>query len=93
MPTTVGEDQLKLWHARCGHLGTTNLLLLPGVATGLPRLPSGAKISDCTGCALGKATTAPFPTGGGTRTKEGKLDLVHLDVFGPFPVASLGGAF
>lgn len=56
----------------------------------LPELKS-VDLSMCDSCIMGKQKKVSFLKSGRT-LKTGKLDLVHTDVWGPSPVASLGGS-
>ena len=85
----------ELWHRRFGHLGYENLAKL--VAN---EMVTGVKVSAeafrarsetvCEPCVLGKSARKPFPTSH-TRTTE-RMELIHMDVCGPLPVYSIGGA-
>jgi len=44
----------------------------------------------CDACVVSKMCRKPFPSS--TKTTRAQLELVHTDVCGPMPVASLGGA-
>ena len=44
----------------------------------------------CESCIMGKQKKLSFLTGS-RKLKATKLDLVHIDLWGPSPVASLGG--
>ena len=56
----------------------------------LPELKS-VKHNYSESCTLGKQRKVSFSKGG-RKPKAAKLELVHTDVWGPAPVASLGGS-
>ena len=69
--------------------------LVKGVGPGGPsafRAPSPnlARTSVCEPCIMGKRTRLPFPNTESVSTEP--LELVHMDVCGPMPVASKGGS-
>ena len=84
----------ELWHRRFGHLGYDNLerLVREDLVKGI-NLPAGsfkdAKTATCEPCIMAKHHKAPFPTS--ERETSKALDLIHMDLCGPMPVASLGG--
>ena len=78
-----------LWNRRLGHMSEKGMkmLLLKGK---LPEL----KFIDfdmCESCILGKQKNVSFLKTSRTPKVE-KLELVHTDLWGPSPVASLGGS-
>lgn len=87
--TTVAESTSDLWHCRLGHMSQKGMkeLLSRGK---LPELKS-VDLGMCESCIMGKQKKVSFLKGGRTLRPE-KLDLVHTDVWGPSPVASLGGS-
>jgi len=76
-----------LWHRRMGHPSLHMLKLTKSAVSGITSLPP-----DCTCCMCieGKMTRKPFPNGGSTRA-EGKLDLIHTDLYGPVTPTSWSG--
>ncbi|KAF8720239.1 GAG-pre-integrase domain, partial [Rhizoctonia solani] len=72
-----------LWHRRFGHLGSANLSKLASgsLVKGLPT--SLACITECNECALAKACRSLFPPS--DSIAAALLELVHLDLCGPFP--------
>jgi hypothetical protein len=88
-------ETAELWHRRFGHLGYDNMHRLAerGLVEGIDVDPAdflAAKVELCEPCVLAKQAKQPFPDSDFTATR--KLELVHMDVLGPLPVASLGGA-
>lgn len=84
----------QLWHRRYAHLGYNNLSKLPNLVTGMTTTAdefqtAGTK-ATCDACALGKQHRQPFPTS--TSVTHDPLELMHTDLCGPMPVASLGGS-
>ena len=48
------------------------------------------KTSVCEPCIIGKQTREPFPKESDSKGSTEPLELVHMDVCGPMPVASKG---
>jgi hypothetical protein len=79
-----------LWHLRLGHMSEKGMKVL--LSNGkLPELKS-VESAMCEGCILGKQKRVSFVKLG-RAPKPGKLELVHTDLWGPSPVASLGGSW
>ncbi|GMI99394.1 hypothetical protein HRI_003608700 [Hibiscus trionum] len=74
---------LELWHARLGHPSSQRMKFF---ATLDSTIPSGS-LYDCEVCHLAKQKRLPFPIS--TTSVENVFDLVHMDIWGPFPVKSL----
>ncbi|KAL6333534.1 hypothetical protein AAG906_028719 [Vitis piasezkii] len=78
-----------LWHRRLGHMSEKWMKMLLSKGK-LPELKS-IDFDMCESCILGKQKNVSFlKTGRTPKTK--KLELVHIDLWGPSPVASLGGS-
>ena len=88
-------ETAELWHRRMGHAGYENLAkmvqgdLVKGVGV-TPSAFRALKTSVCEPCIMGKQTRLPFPESESVSTEP--LELVHMDVCGPMPVASKGGS-
>ncbi|GIL46498.1 hypothetical protein Vafri_3388 [Volvox africanus] len=85
-----------LWHRRLGHLGYSSLecMCRENMVTGMEldhASLEAARLWICEPCVYAKQTRGPFPSTGHKATKP--LDLIHLDVCGPIPETSLGGAW
>ncbi|RVW77419.1 Retrovirus-related Pol polyprotein from transposon TNT 1-94 [Vitis vinifera] len=78
-----------LWHRRLGHMSEKGMKMLLSKGK-LPELKS-IDFDMCESCILGKQKKASFLKTGRTPKAE-KLELVHTDLWGPSPVASLGGS-
>ena len=79
-----------IWHRRLGHLNRYSLdQLVKGMAIGVRQ--GTDKTSPCEACVKGKHSRKPFKSTGARRTKD-PLELIHSDVCGPMPTASIGGA-
>ena len=76
---------LALWHARLGHASSSRVQQL--TSRGLLGLVSTENF-DCVSCQLGKQPTLPFNSSESISTDI--FDLIHSDVWGPFPVSSIG---
>ncbi len=94
LPTTAfstfpsAELTPDLWHRRLGHAGkdiTRVVLTKPGYATGVSFVGDFSD-SKCIPCIIGKAPQAPYLNPSSRPTKL--LELVHVDIMGPFPVPS-----
>nr|POF25368.1 retrovirus-related pol polyprotein from transposon tnt 1-94 [Quercus suber] len=87
---TVAEVSIdiSLWHRRLGHMSEKGMKMLLSKGK-LPELKS-IDFDICESCILGKQKKVSFLKTGRTPKAE-KLELVHTDLWGPSPVASLGG--
>ncbi|RVX23720.1 Retrovirus-related Pol polyprotein from transposon TNT 1-94 [Vitis vinifera] len=78
---------LALWHSCLGHTPSSRVQQL--VSRGL--LGSVSKDNfDCTSCQLGKQPALPFNNS--ESISNSIFELIHSDVWGPSPVASIGGS-
>ena len=77
-----------LWHCRLGHMSEKGMKMLLSKEK-LPKLKS-IDFDMCESCILGKQKNVSFLKIGRTLKVE-KLELVHTDLWGSSPVASLGG--
>ncbi len=86
------KETPELWHRRLGHLGADSLLQLvkDNMVTGISIKAADITLPFCEPCILGKQTRLPFSES--TTKTERPLELVHMDVCGPFQVPSLGGS-
>ena len=78
-----------LWHCRLGHMSEKGIKMLLSKGK-LPKLKS-IDFDTCESYILGKQKNVSFLKNGRTPKAE-KLELVHTDLWGPSPVASLGGS-
>nr|GEX20831.1 retrovirus-related Pol polyprotein from transposon TNT 1-94 [Tanacetum cinerariifolium] len=85
------SSQAWLWHHRLSHLNfdTINLFSKNDIVVGLPKLKF-VKDHLCSSCELGKAKRKSFHTKITPRSKR-RLELLHMDLFGPMRVASING--
>ena len=85
----AGNDDASLWHNRLDHMSQK----------GMKELLSKKKLSElknvhfdmCESCIMGKQKKLSFFTGG-KKLRATKFDMVHIDSWGPYRVASLGGS-
>ena len=78
---------LALWHSRLGQAPSSCVQLL--ASKGL--LGSMSKDNfDCTSCQLGKQPALPFNNS--ESISNSNFELIHSDIWGPSPVASIGGS-
>ena len=85
------SSKAALWHKRLGHYhfqGMTRMMQY-GVVKGLPNI--SIRNFPCSSCILGKQSRKSIPKIKSIVTTS-PLEVVHLDVVGPFRVRSLGGA-
>nr|GEZ84397.1 retrovirus-related Pol polyprotein from transposon TNT 1-94 [Tanacetum cinerariifolium] len=85
------SSQAWLWHRRLSHLNfdTINLLSKNDIVVGLPKLKF-VKYHLCSFCELGKAKRKSFLTKI-TPISKRRLQLLHMDLYGPMWVASING--
>lgn len=86
--TSRGEDTT-LWHHRLGHMSEKGMQILHS-----RNLLPGLKHVDlkfCENCVYGKQKRVRFLRVGKEKKSE-KLELLHIDVWGPPQVSSLGGS-
>ncbi|CAN1244383.1 Retrovirus-related Pol polyprotein from transposon TNT 1-94 [Linum perenne] len=82
-----------IWHRRLGHASLSRIAKLArlGLARGLPKLRE-TKEFVCRACSLGKQTKTSFKSKTCSSSSL-PLQLLHLDLFGPSNVMSLGGKY
>ncbi|CAN1215725.1 Retrovirus-related Pol polyprotein from transposon TNT 1-94, partial [Linum perenne] len=90
---SVKEDNQFLWHMKLGHISTSVLSKLSrkNLVRGLPKIES-KKEFFCDACVKGKHTRSTFkskPVISSSRI----LELIHVDLFGPANVMTMGGKF
>ena len=78
----------ELWHARLGHAGGEIARRLHSSAAGVTMSPGEAY--TCEACIVGKHPRQPHPSSESPRASN-FLELVHFDMFGPFPVETPHG--
>lgn len=91
MAATREEETLKKWHRRLGHRSPATIKLMKekGVVHGLEGAMEGQE--ECRECVLGKMHRPPFKHKQGIRAHR-ILKLLHIDLCGPMPEESIGGA-
>lgn len=87
--------RVQLWHRRFGHLGSSNLALLPSLVDGMTVTASDVQaaahtMSSCDPCLQSKQHRQQFPISSSSATRP--LELLHTDIMGPFPTPSIGGS-
>ena len=82
------EDYTILWHRRLGHVSEWGMQEL--TKQGLLDKSKMDKLEFCEHCMLGKSTGVNF--GKGERRTKGTLNYVHLELWEPIRVETLGGA-
>ena len=86
---TDASINTSLWHRKLGHMSEKWIKMLLSKGK-LPELKS-FDFDMCESCILGKKKKVSFLKTDRTPKAE-KLELVHTDLWGPSPVASLGGS-
>ncbi|GFU49239.1 retrovirus-related Pol polyprotein from transposon TNT 1-94 [Trichonephila clavipes] len=84
------SGNIVLWHSRFCHMNIDYLVQISKVSAvnGLPKFKN--EELDCESCKLAKTKRGSFKPIGRISTRP--LQLVHMDVCGPLPVVSCGGA-
>ena len=79
-----------LWHRHLSHLGmdAVRALLTKAMVTGAECSGSFDRV-HCVACLIGKAPQQPYAHNGNRALGIG--DLLHMDICGPYPVATLSG--
>ncbi|KAJ9554117.1 hypothetical protein OSB04_018162 [Centaurea solstitialis] len=87
----ASTDTNWLWHKRLSHLNfkTLNQLCINNLVVGLPDFRY-TKVSLCSACEKGKQTRASFKSKQ-ISSISSPLQLLHMDLFGPVNVQSIGG--
>ena len=87
------ENEAELWHRRLGHLSPRSIRTLEslGLVRGLPS-QLGNTPNSCETCIKSKQVKSVFNKKKEISTKK-PLELLHMDLFGPNRVASLGGKY
>ena len=87
------ENDAELWHRRLGHLSLQNIKSLGslGLVRGLPS-KLGDATNICETCIKSKQVKSSFDKKKEISTRK-PLELLHMDLFGPNRVASLGGKY
>ncbi|KAL4311013.1 hypothetical protein GQ457_01G012580 [Hibiscus cannabinus] len=78
---------LDIWHLRLGHPSKQSMKFFTFLNKAIPATFN----SECDTCHLAKHKRLPFPIS--LSVSEYVFDLLHMDVWGPFPVESLYGHF
>ncbi|KAI3818972.1 hypothetical protein L1987_12794 [Smallanthus sonchifolius] len=86
----ASEDESFLWHKRLGHVNfkTMNRLVRGNLVTGLP-LKDFTPMEHCISCSKGKQHKSSHKPKS-TNSIDSPLQLLHMDLFGPVSVMSLG---
>lgn len=89
----VRNDEVTLWHRRMGHLHfeTLDAMSKNGLVTGIPVFAAGSR-DDCDHCLEGKQSRLPFRALPSEGIRRAPLELLHIDLCGPFSAPSFGGS-
>nr|GEV53942.1 hypothetical protein [Tanacetum cinerariifolium] len=87
----ASPTQAWLWHQRLSHLNFDyiNMLSKKDIVIGLPKLKY-IKDQLCSSCELSKVKRSSF-TSKVVPSSKGRLNLLHMDLYGPMRVASING--
>ncbi|GKA67826.1 retrovirus-related pol polyprotein from transposon TNT 1-94 [Tanacetum coccineum] len=87
----ASPTQAWLWHRRLSHLNFDyiNLLSKKDVVIGLPKLKY-VKDQLCSSCEVSKAKRSSFKSKT-VPSSKGRLNLLHMDLFGPMRIESING--
>ncbi|KAK8935338.1 hypothetical protein KSP39_PZI014000 [Platanthera zijinensis] len=79
----------QLWHNRLGHISpsTMSYVIKEQLVDGIPDIT--ISLHNCSSCVEAKSHRLPFPKTA-TRRASTPLELLHMDLWGPAPVPSLG---
>jgi len=86
---TEAANNSSLWHQRLGHISEKGMKLM--AAKGKLSILKHVDVGVCEHCMFGKQKKVSFSRVGKTPKVE-KLELVHIDVWGPTPVKSVGNS-
>jgi len=84
---TEKEDTTRLWHMHLRHMSERGLQALHNKCA-LPGIKY-CKLDLCKFCIMGRQRKVIFSTS--QHKTKGLLDLIHTDVWGPSPIASIRG--
>lgn len=77
-----------IWHSRISH-PSSRILHITLFKFAVPHSQSSSLASICSSCKLGKSKKLPFSSSLSFSTKP--LELIHCDVWGSAPTASISG--
>lgn len=97
--STTDENNIRLWHERCGHINVDYLLKTAKSVQGLEDLQN-VKLSnnksyesiDCVSCCKGKLAKQHLPRRSSEQATE-VGERVHMDIGGPLGIATFNGDF
>lgn len=91
VPTQEQQLLARLWHRRFGHLSMPGMARAVGLVEGISVVAT-AFVPDalCKPCVEAKMARAPFTES--DTVSSSILQLLHMDLCGPFQVASIGGS-
>lgn len=87
------DDPVWRWHRRLGHLGFQNMLNLLNYSTGMEVTPGQIKAklkAVCPVCAITRALVK-IPRDPAKRHAQQPGQMVHVDVWGPYPIEGFDG--
>ncbi|XP_042036656.1 uncharacterized mitochondrial protein AtMg00300-like [Salvia splendens] len=84
---SIATESLKLWHMRLGHPAEGSVKEL--VRKWLISADASSKLDPCEQCILSKSKKLTYPAG--IHTSTAPLGYIHSDLWGPAPVATIGG--
>lgn len=85
----VTTSDIQLWHHRLGNADCNMIAALHIATTEMPQVKR-IYVERCVDCLLGKIKWVSFPRKLSQRATQ-PLQIVHVDLYGPIPVMSVGG--
>lgn len=86
---SLSDPTIQIWHERMGHLGEAGLKKLEGMATGIDLKRPYKNICTCEACVYGRMKENPHNHL--IKSGEHAMDLIHIDLCGPFPILGANG--
>lgn len=81
---SLSDPTVQIWHERMGHLGEAGLKKLEGMATGIDLKKPYKNTCTCEACVYGRMKENPHNHL--IKPGEHPMDLIHVDLCGPFPI-------
>nr|GEX30398.1 cysteine-rich RLK (receptor-like protein kinase) 8 [Tanacetum cinerariifolium] len=81
---SVFFDSYNLWHHRLGHVSDSNLKHIPCVSV----TKANAKLDSCMSCPMAKFAKLPYALSDSHALEP--FNLIHIDMWGPYKVATNG---
>lgn len=89
---TASKQSLDTWHRRLAHVSHSTIRTMVSRCMVDGIILDNGRHTFCSGCAYGKQHWNPFPTNEPRTKAQLPGDLIHTDLCGPLPIASVGGS-